>query len=359
MSRRLSAAPQRLHDNADLQLKGRHDFSAPSKPSPTPPPRALLDTAARIKQQHPSRTWDPDAPLAKGRNAHHSNTEQELRDALQSDADYNWLEGDLRVNDAGTLVMAHDADKEDSGLTLDQWLAIGSASERGMKVDVKEDAAIPELLDALEASGIPDGRLMINIGSVPLAQVTEIRNRFPDAWLALNPKASASGYSDAALEQTIQAAQAAGGRVSFPIRWDIASDDVINRLQQHGDVSIWTSQTRGTPDDTDAETVSLRRRGVSGVVDLGPPSSFVDKVKQRLLGAWDSTPARGARALMDGIRGSVADAASGAFNLAHRTQDTALDAVKRAPGAVVDAVGGAASATRGFIEDAPLLGRWL
>lgn len=250
-----------------------------------------------------------------------------MREALEGDN--NWLEGDLRVAGDGRLVMSHDADKEDEGLELQEWLAIGGAGARGLKVDVKENEAIPELLDQLEASGIPDGRIMLNVGASALDEqaVRDVRARFPEAWIALNPRAEEGrGYHDEDLAEITALADAAGGRVAFPIRWDIASDEAVKALKPHGRISIWTSASQGTPDDAAAETASLRERGVDGVIDLGPPTGTVAQLQQRLLDAWGSGPVRGAR-----------DIAGGA----------------------ADAVGDVANGARDLVDDAPLIGRWL
>jgi hypothetical protein len=234
---------------------------------------------------------------------------------------YNWLEGDLRVDRDGTLAMAHDAGKESSGLTLDEWLAIGAASGRGMKVDVKEAEAIPKLLDALEASDIPDGRIMLNVGAAQVDEslVREMRQRFPDAWIALNPRIrEGRGYQQRDLDEITRLAGVAGGRVAFPIRWDIASDHAIQQLLPHGRVSIWTSSSQGTPGNTAATERSLRERGVDGVIDLGPPSSTVERVQQRAVDIWESAPSRTARSAVDAATDVGGDVLRGAGNLASR-----------------------------------------
>lgn len=250
-----------------------------------------------------------------------------MRKALHGDHD--WLEGDLRVARDGRLVMAHDADEEDAGLELQEWLAIGAAGQRGLKVDVKEDEAIPELLDQLEASGIPHGRIMLNVGpsSLDEASVRDVRRRFPDAWIALNPRSrDERGYGARDLQEITAIADAAGGRIAFPIRWDLASDSAIEALRPHGRVSIWTSSSHGTPDDAAAEAAKLRERGVDGVIDLGPPSGTFDKVRQRAVDVWQSGPVRGARDL---------------------------------GGDAADLLGDVAGGARDIVGDAPIIGRWL
>lgn len=253
------------------------------------------------------RRWDPrDDDLTGARNAHHSNSPEQMREALEHD--YNWLEGDLRVDDDGELVMAHDSSEEGAGLTLDEWLTIGGASERGLKVDVKEDEALPALLDALEASDIPDGRLMINVQArqVDEDSMRAMRERFPDAWLAPNPRIrEGRGYDDASLDEVARLADAAGGRISFPIRWDIASQGAIEHLKPHGRVSIWTADSQGTPDDRVQATSDLRRQGVDGVIDLGSPLTRWESVQTRFVDIWESEPVRGARDVVDTVGDGV------------------------------------------------------
>lgn len=269
------------HARRDRPAPIRDAATGPRELGQTAPPdpvtRPLSEIASRTRG---GRRWDPAAPLSQGRNAHHSNSAEQMHEALTHHDRYNWLEGDLRVDDADRLVMAHDAAEEGYGLTLDQWLAIGRVSERGLKVDVKETEAIPELLDRLEASGIPQGRLMINVGDLPQDQLREIRSRFPDAWLALNPSSPSGRYRDQDLDAIIADARMVGGRIAFPLRWDIASDSAIERLKPYGQISIWTSKTGGTPDDREREIDKLRERGVDGVIDLGPSSSIVERVWQ-------------------------------------------------------------------------------
>lgn len=271
--------------------------------------------------------WRPGQNLAEGRNAHYSNTEEEMRTAL--DGDHNWIEGDLRVDDDGGLVMAHDAKDEGAGLSLDQWLEVGKAGERGLKVDVKEAEGVPALVDKLVASGIPSERLMVNVGNgMSVEEVRKIRERLPDAWIAITPSDDGGRYSASSLERAIELGAAAGGNVSYPIRWDLASDDVVQTLKRNGvgKVSIWTNQVEGTPNDTEAETRRLRERGVDGMIDLGPPQSNVEKAQTVGKDLYQDAR-RGVK-----IGGQVAA----------RVTDTAVDGVKTlvgAPGKIVGKVG--------------------
>ncbi|MCW2923709.1 MAG: hypothetical protein JWM98_1113 [Thermoleophilia bacterium] len=303
-----------------------------------PEVKELRDLAVAKRGTH---DWNVDAPLTDARNAHRTNTPAELKAALTGD--FNFFEGDLRLDTDGTPVLSHDEDKTSEGLKLDEWLRVGRDSQRGLKVDVKEPAALPKLLDALDRSGVPEGRLMINVTSeqVTTDQVRGIRARFPDALIALTPTEGHDGHYDAkSLAPTIAQADAAGGRVSFPVRWDIADDATIAALKPHGKVSVWTSKEEGTPDDPEAERQHLIDRGVDGVIDLGEPGAWYQRAYTQLKDVfWDSGASRGARDVL-GTGVTVAKAGAGLLvtggkGALHTAEDVAHDA-----GSVLSTAGG-------------------
>lgn len=267
------------------------------------------------------RAWDPSLDsLTTARNAHRTNTADEMHDALGDD--YNWLEGDVRLTDDDEVVMAHDAEDREHGLTLERWLAIGADGARGLKLDLKDHDSLPAVLDALEVSGIPDGRIMVNVGELPLSELGEIRKRFPDAWIALNPtRDDDDTYSPDSIARITELADQLGGRITFPIRWDIATDDVIQALKPHGSVSIWTSRTGGTPNDTDTERQRLLDRGVDGMIDLGEPAGFLLRIGQWALDLWNSDPVDGVRELVDDAGERLEEAADGIRDGARRVRD--------------------------------------
>lgn len=318
-------------------VDGSHSEGGPRRPQEDL--GALEPLAVRARQTASSGGWHPGSDLRAGRNAHSTNTPDELRAAIDSPA--NWFEGDLRADAEGKLVMAHDADQEGQGLTFEQWLSIGRVSERGLKIDVKEASALPALLDAVDASGVPDGRIMVNVGAVEPSQAREIRERLPHAWIAITPDRSAGDEYDAeALAPAVAAARAAGGRVTFPLRWDIASDEAIATLRPHGRISIWTSRGEGTPDDAAAETRRLRERGVDGVIDLGPPSSTLEKLYQFADDLWESEPAR------------IARTAPAVTTIAARVAvDAGIDGARRVAGGTLDGA-------RRQLEQLPVAGGW-
>lgn len=340
-----------------LDLPGSARLGAASLHAPTPshhphrtPEVHELRVEARATRE--GNVWRRE-PLTDGSNAHRTNTPEEMREAL--DHDYNWLEGDLRRRDDGVLVMSHDSgDAEREGLTFDEWLDVGAASHRGLKVDVKESEAMPELLDKLAASGIPQRRLMVNDG-MSADSARSIRAQLPHAWLAINPATNQDGhYDSASIARAIEAARAAGGRVAFPLRWDLLDDDVIRELKPYGRISVWTAKSEGTPDDPEAEAERLRARGVDGVIDLGEPSPMLNKLFQHAKDIfWQSGAARDVRSAVTkaehALEAGITFARDGAASLVHGVEDgvsTAIDVAQsgadklRAGASHVPVVGG-------------------
>lgn len=303
-----------------------HVLAAPAPGQETTMPAPLTGEAARLRAlsaaTRAGRSWDPQRDdLVNARNAHHSNTHQEMRAALAGDHD--WLEGDVRLDGDDVPVMAHDRSDEGEGLSFDEWAQVGAAGGRGLKIDVKERAALPQLLDRLERSGVPHGRIMFNVGAIADEQVVEIRRRFPEAWLALNPTMQEDGYHLDDLQQVTRLADLAGGRVTFPVRWDALTDEVIHELARHGKVSVWAAQSEGTPADPELERARLIHRGIDGVIDLGEPQTMLEEALEGLRDAWTSEPLRSGRGLVRDARDLAIDAYSSGKGLV----DDGLDMV--------------------------------
>ncbi len=221
---------------------------------------------AHVDARHP---WDNTRYSLDGAtNAHRSNTVEESDEALGHDTD--WLEGDIRgeIDHPERLEARHDQGREDGdNLTFDQWLDRGLASGRGLKLDIKEPERTPQILDELEARGVPDERLMFNLGADDIARYgPEIRERFPDAILAINP--GRQGLTPEGLAQMARLADELGGQSTFVIREDLLSDQAVAALQGHGSISIWNDPSRPAQGSIDERTASLRERGVDGVIDL-------------------------------------------------------------------------------------------
>jgi hypothetical protein len=313
-----------------------------TKPTYSPEVRHLIDLAKKTRAGH---TWNPDAPLIDGRNAHRTNLPNEMEAGIKGD--FNWFEGDLRVDSHGTPVLSHDTDTESDGLKLNDWLAIGKASRRGLKFDVKESTAMPGLVKTLqEHKEIPQGRIMMNVGAGDVAAAggaKRLRAALPKAWMAINPSTNESGHYDAAsLKSSIEMAKEMGGRIAFPIRWDIADDATIKALKPYGKISIWTAKSEGTPDDPEAERQRLIDRGVDGVIDLGEPSPWYQKAFQHLK---DLTETSAGRHLIEWGKGGIDLARQGGHLVQQGLHDgielgkAGLHAATEGAGNVVSSIG--------------------
>lgn len=182
--------------------------------------------------------------------------------ALSSSTD--WLEGDVRasLDDPAVIEMRHDLGRENGSLSLREWLALGLKSGRGLKLDIKEPALTPRILDLL--AGAPGERLMFNLGADQIAVYgAEIRRRFPDAYLAINP-----GKGGLRPEGLAFMVSLADGLTTFVLREDLLTDDVIGALRGHGSISVWNDPNRVADGSIEERILRMRARGVDGMIDL-------------------------------------------------------------------------------------------
>ncbi len=239
--------------------------------------------------------WTPGTPLAETRNAHYTNTVPEMERALKGP--YNWLEGDVgrewgirRLCRLQEPIMAHDP-YHVQGLSLDEWLAVGVASGKGLKLDFKSSSGLGEILDKVAASGLPDEKLMFNSDVIPgpgsprikgplvrffqnrgftSEQLHEIRRRFPKAVLSLGcltgAQPAGTRYSTEQLERLRAIATAVGGPINFPLRAEFVDAAVVSALKPYGTVSIWNDPETFQP--APDEVMRFRALGVDGVIDL-------------------------------------------------------------------------------------------
>jgi len=243
---------------------------------------------------HRETEWWKGRPLSEARNAHSTNTREDFEHALAEG--YNFLEGDVRqeINPPHALEMRHDKGHEPGdNLTLQEWLQAGKRSGRGLKLDVKEGQHLGRVLEEVERSGVPHERLMFNLGDGDMDRwAAEIRRRFPESTLAINPTGSLDGkqndgpLQDWQVERMITLAQQGGAPVTFVVRHDLLTDAAIQKLREHGTISVWNSPSRGGVQDVAALTEQLRNRGVDGVIDLRPSMGLVDKATAAVSGGW-------------------------------------------------------------------------
>ncbi|HNV72710.1 MAG TPA: DUF2181 domain-containing protein, partial [Candidatus Ozemobacteraceae bacterium] len=250
--------------------------------------RKELENLARAR---PSLAWPVNGDIADARNAHRTNTFAEMRDALKGE--YDWLECDVRLE--GPLrdhvgvplgdrrpITAHDS-FQTNGLLFEDWVKIAKESGRGIKVDFKDSKALDQVLTLLKNAGVPDHRLILNIGipdpkpgetdlTKPVSdeRLQKIRAAFPQALINLSPGGGTvdGQYSEAQIAQMIRYAKAAGQPVMFPLRAEWVTREVVQKLEPHGKVAIWNSPNTFNPADPAAEIARFRSWGVTGMIDL-------------------------------------------------------------------------------------------
>ncbi|MCW2924859.1 MAG: hypothetical protein JWM98_2263 [Thermoleophilia bacterium] len=220
---------------------------------------ARLRAAATAR---PELAWPADGDLAHARNAHRTNTPDELRRALLGD--YDHLEADVRLRDDGVPVLAHDRG-DTTGLTVDEWLEVGALSGRCLKLDFKDEGAIEPTLARAVALGIPASHVVVNVDVRTHRRVLDrVRELYPDACVNLSP---GRRYGPLELWRLRRAAARVGPPVQFPLRWDLVRPRIVAHLRRHGRVAVWNNPSRA-PEDLDVERARLRAIGVDGTIDL-------------------------------------------------------------------------------------------
>lgn len=218
--------------------------------------------------------WSSERDIARARNAHRTNTIPELRMALASDSD--WFEGDVRMH-AGRSVMAHDAHRANGALSLRDWIEVGAASGRGLKLDFKDVAAIDDALRMLRAANVPAHRIIFNVAGggsdvgrsrASLEQLRRIRATYPDAIINLDP--GSPPYDAACIARVVRVARQLGGRVMFPLDARAVTRDAVRELRQVGRVAVWNDPRTFDPGDIAATTRRMRALGIDGMIDLRP-----------------------------------------------------------------------------------------
>lgn len=252
----------------------------------------------KLAAKHPERSVRSGDDIADARNAHRTNTFEELKEALEGD--FNWFECDVRregpmrslfhVGGDRRPITAHDQ-YQTNGMLFEDWIAVAKASGRGLKMDFKESEAIDDVLAILKKNRIPDERLILNIGisdpgeaslksgAIPLrdrpvedSRIQNIRRDFPKAIINLSPGTSSTTaegkYPSWQIEQMIRYAKASGQPVMFPLRADMVTREIVQALKPFGKVAIWNDPGSYSPKDVAAEIQIFRSWGVDGMIDI-------------------------------------------------------------------------------------------
>ncbi|MCW2973219.1 MAG: hypothetical protein JWN72_1492 [Thermoleophilia bacterium] len=233
-----------------------------------------LDASQRAELADAARTgsgsaWNPGSDIARARNAHRTNTFDELRSALAGP--YDWLEGDIRTR-GGDVVMAHEA-WQPHPLTLENWVTAGADSGRGLKLDFKDAAAIEPAMRALRDAKVPEERILFNVTlagarnhRVTAEQLQRLRAEFPRATINLDP--GLPPYDASCIRAAIDEARAIGGPIMFPLENGAVTREIIEAFAAVGRVAIWNSTFNDKVDDITARARELRDWGVDGMIDL-------------------------------------------------------------------------------------------
>jgi hypothetical protein len=268
---------------ATLRIDGTRPVLAKPAFGSAPPSAGVPEL---VKQARATATtslvWRRGRPLSELTNAHRTNTVAQMKAALAGP--YSQLECDLRgaLNPPHEVECRHDPGSEPGdNLTLVEWLRIGKASGRMLKLDVKDSSRLGDILTEAEASGVPAERFNINLGDAAMrAWGDEIRRRLPGATLSLNPRGAANGPLTA--EQTkglVDLARHLGAPSTFVLRYDQLTDANLKVLEAVAPVSVWNDPGMKGMDHPGQAAAELKRRGCTGVIDLRPSQSPVQKVE--------------------------------------------------------------------------------
>lgn len=262
--------------------------------------RGKMNELFALADARPDLAWKGDKPLAAARNAHSTNTPEQMAKALREN--YDWLEGDVRLEGGlralpaighREAIMAH-APQDIDGMTLDEWVQVGMRSGRGMKIDLKQATALEETLEILKKHQVPDERVILNVGIgwgpgglgglpdelfnsaldpwVTEGDLKKIRAAYPHAVINLSsltrPQPEGTVYSDSHLEKMIKMAKVAGEPVMFPLRAEFVTPEVVEKLKPYGKIAIWNDPASYKPRDIEADIRRFRAMGVDGVIDL-------------------------------------------------------------------------------------------
>jgi hypothetical protein len=211
-----------------------------------------------------------DGPEAM-RNAHMSNTAEQLRIALEGD--YNSLEGDVRL-EHGVPVMSHDRAGAHALLFAD-WLRVGLATGKHLRIDFKEAAALDQVSALLKRMHVPDEQVTLNVSTgtphmdsdVDLATLERVRAAHPKALIGFNLTPTLLGREPRAAVEA--AARAIGGPTQVAIAVQDANPARIRELRDAGlFVGVWNDVSTHPVEDVAGTVAQLRERGANGLVDL-------------------------------------------------------------------------------------------
>ncbi|MBL8954561.1 MAG: hypothetical protein JNK82_27525 [Myxococcaceae bacterium] len=258
-----------------------HKLAPPSTYAVTAAPSRTAEQLIRIaRQQDDGLRYDRKRPLSEVQNAHSTNTEEHLRDALKGP--YTQLECDVRMelNPPHALECRHDRGHEPgNNLTLAEWLAVGQASGRILKLDVKEPEHMQAIIDECRRSGVPPEHLNFNADERTLERWGEtLRREFPGAMLSVNPTESQAPLSAAQLDRLKGFVRRFGEPTTVVLRTDLIDARVVAALEPLAPISVWNALGGPEIADPEAHAAGLRELGCTGVIDIRKTPGAREKV---------------------------------------------------------------------------------
>jgi hypothetical protein len=164
------------------------------------------------------------------RFAHRANS-REVLDTVCSNPDFDVIEADIIFSEVKRLsVMGHPPAK-DSDFSFDEWLLIVSKSNKGIKLDFKDQRVIEYCLQKLQA--ISDRRVFLNADILVGPGATETKFNNPNKFVSLCKDLYPNGilsvgwttqcvegdeYSQKNIDDMLDVLNNVDGQVTFPIR---------------------------------------------------------------------------------------------------------------------------------------------
>jgi hypothetical protein len=230
-----------------------------------------------LSRSRPDLAWRYGTDISVARNAHATNTREELAEALAGE--FDWLEADVRLGSDGAPVLQHRL-KDQVGLPLAQWLDFAMPSGRGIKLDVKEPEALPAVIEAVRRAGVPQQRLIMNVYPGPTEQLLAVRRAFPRAIINVSP-VSDTDLTPADIVELQVTARLLGGPIMFPIRHDLITREAVRALRPFGRVAVWNTPELTNPSPW--TPLELRLLGVDGMIDLREAVTRRDRLSTTLV----------------------------------------------------------------------------
>lgn len=210
----------------------------------------------------------PPVAIVPETTAHSTNTCKEMTVAIKQGAAR--LEGDIYwAKDNERPVMQHDIASK-RGMYFDHWLFIARKHNRRVKIDIKTHEVVVPVVRMLRTLTISEGMAEINVDivmgpgsderpwycwlaqgvtyglwdkpSVKFSDLVYIRSTLPATMITISAATydqATKGYTENNIKQMIAISEILGGPISFCLRAEWVTPELVQRLLPHGRVDIW------------------------------------------------------------------------------------------------------------------------